>query len=56
MCEAVIYERSLIIVLPLTDPDKIKLKKFTDHEIDLIKNLALQVLHRQTCLKEGFAF
>ena len=37
--EAVRHERSLIILLSITDPDILNLSKFTDHEITLIKNL-----------------
>ena len=48
MFEDVRHERSLIIILSLTDPDILKQSKFTDHEIDIIKNLALEKLHRQT--------
>ena len=39
MFEVVRHERSLIILLSLTDPDVLKQSKFTDHEINLIKTL-----------------
>ena len=55
MFEDVRHERSLILMLSLTDPDIIKQSKFTDDEISIIKNLALEKLHRQNCLKEYFA-
>ena len=49
------HERSLIILLSLTDPDILKQSKFTDDEINIIKNLALEKLHRQRILNEHFA-
>ena len=48
------YERSLIL-LSLTDPDILRQTKFTDDEIEIIKNLALEKLHRQRMLKEYHA-
>ena len=53
--EDVRQERSLIILLSLTDPDILRQIKFTDFEIDIIKNLALEKLHRQRFLKEQVA-
>ena len=49
------HERSLILLLSLTDPDILKQSKFTDDEINIIKNLALEKLHRQRILKEHIA-
>ena len=49
------HERSLILLLSLTDPDILKQSKFTDDEIIIIKNLALEKLHRQRTLKEHVA-
>ena len=46
------YERSLILLLSLVEPDILKQSKFNDHEIDIIKNIALEKLHRQRNLKE----
>ena len=46
------HERSLILLLSLVEPDILKQSKFTDHEIDIIKNIALEKLHRQRNLKE----
>ena len=46
------YERSLILLLSLIEPDILKQSKFNDHEIDIIKNIALEKLHRQRNLKE----
>ena len=53
--EDVRHERSLILLLSLVEPDILKQSKFTDHEIDMIKDLALQKLHRQRNLKEIIA-
>ena len=36
------HERSLIFLLSLTDPDILKQSKFTDDEINSMKNLALE--------------
>ena len=49
------YERSLILLLSLTDPDILRQSKFTDDKIEIIKNLALEKLHRQRILKEHVA-
>ena len=38
------HERSLILLLSLIEPDILKQSKFTDDEIDIIKNIALQKL------------
>ena len=48
-------ERSLILLLSLTEPDILKQSKFNDHEIEIIKNIALEKLHRQRILKEVVA-
>ena len=53
--ENIYYERSLILLLSLTDPDILKQSKFTDDEIEIIKNLALEKLYRQRILKEHVA-
>ena len=37
MFEDLRHERSLFLLLSLTDPDKLRQSKFTDHEIDNIK-------------------
>ena len=50
--EDVRHERSLILLLSPVQPDTSKQSKFEDHEIDIIKNIALQKLHRQRNLKE----
>ena len=48
-------ERSLILLLSLVEPNILKQSKFTDHEIEIIKNIALKKLHRQRILKEHVA-
>ena len=53
--EDVRHERSLILLLSLTDSDKLEQSKFTDDEINIIKNLALEKLHRQRILKKYVA-
>ena len=50
--EDVRHERSLILLLSLTDPDILRQSKYTDHEINIIKDLALDKIHRQRILKE----
>ena len=50
--EDVRHERSLILLLSLTEPDILKQSKFNDHEIEIIKNIALEKLYRQKNLKE----
>ena len=50
--EDIRYERSLVLLLSIVEPDILKQSKFTDHEIDIIKNIALEKLHRQKNLKE----
>ena len=53
--EDIRQERSLILSLSLTDPDILKQSNFTDDEINIIKNLALEKFHRQRILKEHIA-
>ena len=48
-------ERSLILLLSLTNPDILRQSKFTEYEIDIIKKLASGKLHRQRILKEHVA-
>ena len=50
--EEIRYERSLILLLSLVEPDILKQSKFTDHEVNIIKDIALEKLHRQRILKE----
>ena len=49
------HERSLILLLSITDPDILRQSNFTDHQIDIVKNLALKKLHRQRILTEHVA-
>ena len=49
------HERSLILLLSLTEPDMLMQSRFTDDEKEIIKNLALEKLHRQRILKEVVA-
>ena len=49
------HERSLILLLTLVEPDILKQSKFKVHEIEIIKNIALEKLHRQRILKEVVA-
>ena len=53
--EDIRHERSLILLLSLTEPDILKQSKFKDREIEIIKNIALEKLHRQRILKEVVA-
>ena len=53
--EDVRHERSLILLLSLVEPDIIRKSKLLDHEIENIKNIALEKLHRQCNLKEIIA-
>ena len=53
--EDVRHERSLILLLSLLEPSILKQSKFTDHEIEIIKNIALEKLHRQRILKKHHA-
>ena len=50
--EDIRYERSLILLLSLVEPDILKESRFTDHEINIIKDLVLGKRHRQRTLKE----
>ena len=50
--EDIRHERNLILLLSIIEPDILKQIKFTDHEIEIIKNIALEKLHRQRILKE----
>ena len=53
--EDVRHERPLILLLSLTDPDSLKQSKYTDDEINKLKSLALEKLHRQKYSEEFFA-
>ena len=49
------HERSVILLLSLTDAVILRQSKFTDNERSIIKDLALEKLHRQRILKEQVA-
>ena len=53
--EDVRLERSLILLLSLTDEGILKQSGFTINEIKIIKNIALEKIHRQKSLKEYYA-
>ena len=53
--EDIRHERSLILLLSLVEPSILIQSKFTDHEIEIIKNLAVEKLHRQRIIKEHIA-
>ena len=48
------HERSLLLLLTPTDTENFRQRKFTDDETNIIKNLALEKLHRQIYSKELF--
>ena len=49
------HERSLILLLSLTDEGILKQAGFLDNEIQIIKNIALQKIKRQVDLKQYIA-
>ena len=53
--EDVRHEGSLILLLSLVEPDILKQSKVTEDEIDIIKNIAPEKLHRQRNLKKNNA-
>ena len=53
--EDIRHERCLILIFSLIEPDILRQSKFLDHEIEIIKNIALEKLHRQRILKEYHA-
>ena len=53
--EDVRHERCLILLLSLVEPNFLIQSNFTDHEIHIIKNIALEKLHGQRILKERIA-
>ena len=53
--EDIRYERSLVLLLSLVEPDILKQSKFTDHEVSIIKDIALEKIIRRKNLKEIFA-
>ena len=53
--EDIRHERSFILLLSLVEPSTLKQSTFTDHEIEIKRNIALEELHRQRILKEHIA-
>ena len=53
--EDIRHERSLILLLSLVEPGILKQSKLLDHEIEIIKSIALEKIHRQRILKEYHA-
>ena len=53
--EDIRYERCLLLLLGLVEPSILKQSKFTDEEINIIKDIALQKLHGQRNVKEILA-
>ena len=53
--EDVRHEQLLILLLSIVEPDIFKQSTFLDHEIEHIKNIVLEKLHRQRNLKEIIA-
>ena len=45
------HKRSVILLFSLVVPDTLKQSKFTDHEVDVIKIVALEQLQKQRILK-----
>ena len=50
--EDVRYERRVILVLSLTDEGILNQNGFTEDEIKIINNIALQKVHKQRIIKE----
>ena len=50
--EDIRHERSLILLLSIVEPNMLKQSNFTDHEIEIIKNIGLEKIFRQKNLKE----
>ena len=48
------HERSLLLLLTLTETDNSRQRKFTHDETNIIKNLALEKLHPQNYSNELF--
>ena len=45
------YERAVILIFSLVEPDILKQSKFNDHEVEITRDIALQKLNRQRNLK-----
>ena len=46
------HEKNLVLLLSLVEADILKQSKFTDHEIENVKKIILELLQRQRNLKE----
>ena len=44
--------KGLMLLLSLVEPDTLKQSKFTDNEINIIKDIALDKIHRQRILRD----
>ena len=53
--EDIRHDRSLILLLSLVEPDLLTQSNFLNHELEIIKIIALEKLHRQRNLKEIIA-
>ena len=53
--EDVRHERSLILLLSLADEGILKQSGFTNEEVKIIRNIALEKVRRQKMLKEYYA-
>ena len=53
--EDVRHDRGLFLLLGLFEPDVLRQSRVLDQEIEIIKNIALEKLHRQRNLKQIFA-
>ena len=51
--EHVRHERKLILLLSLVEPDILEQSKFTEDEVDIVKKIALEKLHRPRIVKEN---
>ena len=49
------FERALILILSLAEPDILKQSKFNDNKVSIIKDIAFEKVFRQRNLKEYFA-
>ena len=53
--EDIRYERAIILLLSIVEPDKLKQSKFTDNEVSIIKDIALKKIFRQQNFKQYVA-
>ena len=53
--EDVRYQRSLILLLSLVEPDILKQSNIIYDEVSLVKDIALEKINRQRTLKENVA-